>query len=103
MTGAALERPAPDPLTSMIPILLPTSCCPAPYALVIAGILACAPATSGDAARSDPDLASMLSIFACLAASERMPAQEQLRSRLPWGRRAGQAAATVKPVSLRTP
>ena len=33
---------------------------------------------------SDPDLASMLSIFARLSAAERMPAQEQLRSRLIW-------------------
>ena len=34
--------------------------------------------------QSDPDLASMLSIFARLTAAERMPAQEQLRSRLIW-------------------
>jgi hypothetical protein len=32
--------------------------------------------------QSDPDLASMLSIFARLSAAERMPAQEQLRPRL---------------------
>jgi hypothetical protein len=41
--------------------------------------------------RSDPDLASMLSIFARLTAAERMPAQEQLRPRprprLTWARR----------------
>jgi hypothetical protein len=37
--------------------------------------------------RSDPDLASMLSIFARLAAAERMPAREQLRPRLTWARR----------------
>lgn len=37
--------------------------------------------------RSDPDLASMLSIFTQLADAERMPAQEQLRPRLPWARR----------------
>jgi hypothetical protein len=37
--------------------------------------------------RSDPDLASMLSIFARLTAAERMPAREQLRPRLPWARR----------------
>ena len=38
--------------------------------------------------RSDPDLASMLSIFARLAAAEPMPAQERLRpgSRLTWAR-----------------
>jgi len=32
--------------------------------------------------RSDPDLASMLSIFARLSAAEGMPAREQLRPRL---------------------
>jgi hypothetical protein len=53
--------------------------------------------------RSDPDLASMLSIFARLAAAERMPSQQQWRPRLPWVRRPGQAAATAKPVSFRTP
>lgn len=53
--------------------------------------------------RSDPGLASMLSIFTRLAAAERMPAQEQLRPRLPWARRAGQAAATGRPVPFRTP
>lgn len=39
--------------------------------------------------RSDPDLASKLSIFARLAAAEQMPAQEQLRTRLrlTWARR----------------
>ena len=38
--------------------------------------------------RSDPDLASMLSIFARLTAAESMPAQEQLRPRrLTWARR----------------
>jgi hypothetical protein len=39
--------------------------------------------------RSDPDLASMLSIFARLSAAERMPAREQLRPRprLTWARR----------------
>jgi hypothetical protein len=37
--------------------------------------------------RSDPALASMLSIFARLAEAERMPAWEQLRPRLPWVRR----------------
>jgi hypothetical protein len=36
--------------------------------------------------RSDPDLASMLSIFARLTAAEGMPAREQLRSRLTWPR-----------------
>jgi hypothetical protein len=45
----------------------------------------------------------MLSIFARLAAAERMPAQEQLRPRLPWVRRTGQAASTGKPVAFRTP
>jgi hypothetical protein len=34
--------------------------------------------------QSDPDLASMLSIFARLTAAERMPAREQLRPRLAW-------------------
>jgi hypothetical protein len=34
--------------------------------------------------RSDPDLASMLSIFARLTASEAMPAREQLRPRGAW-------------------
>jgi hypothetical protein len=34
--------------------------------------------------RSDPDLASMLSIFARLAAAEGMPAREQLRPQLHW-------------------
>jgi hypothetical protein len=39
--------------------------------------------------RSDPDLASMLSIFARLSAAEMMPAREQLRPRprLTWARR----------------
>lgn len=37
------------------------------------------------------------------AAAERMPAQEQLRPRLPWARRAGQAAGTGRPVPFRTP
>ena len=39
--------------------------------------------------RSDPDLASMLSIFARLTAADLMPAREQLRSRprLAWARR----------------
>jgi hypothetical protein len=39
--------------------------------------------------QSDPDLASMLSIFARLSAAERMPAREQLRprTRLTWVRR----------------
>jgi hypothetical protein len=37
--------------------------------------------------RSDPDLASMLSIFARLAAAETMPAREQLPPRLTWARR----------------
>jgi hypothetical protein len=45
----------------------------------------------------------MLSIFARLAAADRMPGQEQLRPRLPGVRRAGQAAATAKPVPFRTP
>ena len=34
--------------------------------------------------RSDPDLASMLSIFAQLTAAEGMPAREQLRPQLHW-------------------
>jgi hypothetical protein len=33
---------------------------------------------------SDPDLASMLSIFARITASERLPAWEQLRPRATW-------------------
>ena len=49
--------------------------------------------------RSDPDLASMLSIFARLTAAERMPAREQLRPRprLAWARRVlvWQVAAAV--------
>jgi hypothetical protein len=36
---------------------------------------------------SDPDLASMLSIFARITASERLPAWEQLRPRATWLRR----------------
>jgi hypothetical protein len=34
--------------------------------------------------QSDPDLASMLSIFARITASERLPAWEQLRPKLTW-------------------
>ena len=34
--------------------------------------------------RSDPDLATMLSIFTRLTAAEAMPARERLRPRLPW-------------------
>ena len=34
--------------------------------------------------RSDPDLASMLSIFARVTADEKMPAWEQLRPQLTW-------------------
>jgi hypothetical protein len=37
--------------------------------------------------RSDPDLASMLSIFARLTAAEGMPAREQLRPRQTWASR----------------
>jgi hypothetical protein len=37
--------------------------------------------------RSDPDLASMLSIFARLATAEQLPAQEQLRPRPTWAQR----------------
>lgn len=46
----------------------------------------------------------MLSIFARLAAAERMPAQEQLqpRLRLPWFRGPGQAADAAKLFSFRT-
>jgi hypothetical protein len=36
---------------------------------------------------SDPDLASMLSIFARITASERLPAWEQLRPKSTWLRR----------------
>ena len=36
---------------------------------------------------SDPDLASMLSIFARITASERLPAWEQLRPKATWLRR----------------
>jgi hypothetical protein len=45
--------------------------------------------------RSDPALASMLSMFARVSAAERMPAREQLRSRLAWAWRGllGPAAA----------
>ena len=34
--------------------------------------------------QSDPDLASMLSIFARVSAPERLPAREQLRPKLTW-------------------
>jgi hypothetical protein len=34
--------------------------------------------------RSDPDLASMLSIFARVTADEKMPGREQLRPQLTW-------------------
>jgi hypothetical protein len=37
--------------------------------------------------QSDPDLASMLSIFARITASERLPAWEQLRPKAAWARR----------------
>ena len=37
--------------------------------------------------QSDPDLASMLSIFARITASERLPAWEQLRPKAAWVRR----------------
>jgi hypothetical protein len=37
--------------------------------------------------QSDPDLASMLSIFARITASERLPAWEQLRPKATWARR----------------
>ena len=37
--------------------------------------------------QSDPDLASMLSIFARITASERLPAWEQLRPKATWVRR----------------
>jgi hypothetical protein len=47
--------------------------------------------------RSDPDLASMLSIFARLAAAEGMPAREQLLPQRTWARRVllGLAAAVT--------
>jgi Protein of unknown function (DUF3040) len=35
-------------------------------------------------AESDPDLASMMAIFALITAADRMPAWEQLRPRLAW-------------------
>jgi len=34
--------------------------------------------------QSDPDLAAMLSIFTRICAAEKLPAREQLRSRLAW-------------------
>jgi hypothetical protein len=37
--------------------------------------------------QSDPDLAVMLSIFARITASERLPAWEQLRPKATWARR----------------
>jgi len=46
--------------------------------------------------RSDPDLASMLSIFARLTAAEGMPAREQLRPRPAWARRVLQRRAVGK-------
>jgi hypothetical protein len=45
--------------------------------------------------RSDPDLASMLSIFARITAAERMPAREQLRPRLAWAWRVLLAPVTA--------
>jgi len=53
--------------------------------------------------RSDPDLASMLSIFARLAAAEGMPAREQLRPQrnCPWRVLLWPAARRGRPRSAR--
>jgi hypothetical protein len=50
--------------------------------------------------RSDPHLASMLSIFARLTAGEAMPGREQLRAPPPGRARAALAAAAVAAASL---